>query len=342
MQSFYWPGHLKHDPGLLPQPVGGSANYYSEVPARAEILRAALLEHDVGPVLAPVDHGMDPIHAVHEEELTAFLRSAHRRMEATVGRERVVIPENFAVWRRGGRRSRSIWGELGYFCYDTSAPIFAATWDAAYWSAQCALSAADQVAAGAASAYALCRPPGHHAGPDSYGGFCYLNNAAIAAHHLIEQGARVAIVDIDFHHGNGTQAIFYNRNDLFFCSLHVDPNEDYPFYWGFPDERGAGAGEGFTANYPLSAHTGLGDYLSALDAGLAQVRAFGADCLVISLGFDGHRDDPVGGFQLDSESFAQIGAQIGALACPLVLVQEGGYAISRLSENLLAFLSGAL
>ncbi|MCB2038972.1 MAG: histone deacetylase family protein, partial [Ottowia sp.] len=215
----------------------------------------------------------------------------------------------FAVWRTPARVGKSIWAELGYYCYDTSSPIFARTWDAAYWSAQCAVSAAVDVHAGAPVAYALCRPPGHHASRDLYGGFCYLNNAAIAAQWLADHGARVAIVDVDYHHGNGTQAIFYARRDVLFCSLHADPDADYPFFWGFADERGEGPGLGTNMNFPLPLGTTADGYLAALDAALAYVGDFGADVVVLSLGFDTYVDDPVGGFRLTTADYARVGAR---------------------------------
>ena len=342
MQTFYHPDHIHHDPGVLPQPVGGSAGYYSEVAERGRILHAALEAAAFGPIARPRDHGTAPILAVHARSMVDFIRTAYTRMARETGREHVVVPENFAVWRTPARVGKSIWAELGYYCYDTSSPIFARTWDAAYWSAQCAVSAAVDVHAGAPVAYALCRPPGHHASRDLYGGFCYLNNAAIAAQWLADHGARVAIVDVDYHHGNGTQAIFYARRDVLFCSLHADPDADYPFFWGFADERGEGPGLGTNMNFPLPLGTTADGYLAALDAARAYVDNFGADVVVLSLGFDTYVDDPVGGFRLTTADYARVGARLAALGLPTVVVQEGGYCRPALAANVTHFFNGFL
>jgi acetoin utilization deacetylase AcuC-like enzyme len=195
------------------------------------------------------------------------------------------------------------------------------------------------VRAGERSAYALCRPPGHHAAAAMYGGFCYLNNAAIAAQWLRQQcGERVAVLDIDYHHGNGTQMIFYADPSVLFCSLHADPNEDYPFYWGGPDERGAGAGLGYNRNWPLPLGTDDAGYLAAVDDALAVIADYAPEYLVVSVGFDTAVGDPVGGFTLTPGGLAAVGEAIAALGLPAVLVQEGGYRLDMLAANSLAFL----
>ncbi len=236
-------------------------------------------------------------------------------------------------------------------------PILEGTWEAAYWSAQCALSAAEAVLAGEQVAYALCRPPGHHAARDLYGGFCFLNNAAIAARdlqtHLSHSrglrlgrsetgpGVRVALLDIDYHHGNGTQEIFYSDPTVLYCSLHADPDREYPYYWGGADECGEGAGEGANRNWPLPSKTGDATYLAALDEALGLIREFEARYLVISAGFDIVARDPVGGFTVTTDGLHEIGQRIAALSrhMPTVIVQEGGYLLERLGENAIAFLS---
>ncbi len=346
MRTFYAEQHRLHDPGLLPQPEGGSHNYYSEVARRGLLLRAAVADANLGPIDAPTDWGLDPILAVHDPEMVTLLRTAHTRMlheeHGGLRVPRVVLPETFAVRLRPARPPRSVWAHLGYYCFDTSSPLFARTWDAAYWAAQCALCAAQEVAAGARAAYALCRPPGHHAAADLFGGFCYLNNAAIAAQWLAGQGARVAVLDVDYHHGNGTQAIFYHRPDVLTLSLHVDPHADYPYFWGHADESGSGAGEGFNCNLPLPHGTQEAEYLHALDAALGRVRAFAPDCLLLSLGVDTYRDDPVGGFLLEAGSFRRVGAAVDSLHIPTVVVQEGGYALDALGPNVVSVLRGLL
>jgi acetoin utilization deacetylase AcuC-like enzyme len=191
---------------------------------------------------------------------------------------------------------------MGFFSFDTTCPILEGTWLAAYWSAQCAVTAAELVRRGSRAAYALCRPPGHHAGHDLYGGFCYLNNAAVAARAL-QRGSsdRVAVLDIDYHHGNGTQELFYSDPSVLFCSIHADPNVDYPFFWGGPDEDGEGAGKGLNRNWPLAHGTGEASYLVALDEALSVIRAFAPTYLLLSLGFDIMDGDPIplgGGFRV--------------------------------------------
>ena len=224
--------------------------------------------------------------------------------------------------------------ELGWYSHDSD-PVLDGTWEAATAAVDVALSAWRAVAeadAGAPRAYGLCRPPGHHAAADSFAGYCYLNNAAITAQAWVDRGARVAILDVDFHHGNGTQQLFYDRDDVLFVSLHADPADDYPYFLGFASERGWGAGEGYTRNFPLPPGTDWARYEPALDAAVEAVRKFAPDGLVVSLGTDTAAEDP-DSFQLVGDDFSRIGAAIGALATPTVILQEGGYALSVLGRN---------
>lgn len=344
MRIFWSPHHALHDPGVLAQPEGGSHNYYSEVARRGAIIFDALRAARLGDIAKAEDHGVGPIEAVHAPAFVELLRNAYERMVHEVHggayHPRVVLPETFAVRRPMQAAPRSIWAHLGFHCYDTSSPIFAQTWTAAYWAAQAALSGAHALLAGAPAAYALCRPPGHHASSDMYGGFCYLNNAAIAAQWLSDAGARVALLDLDFHHGNGTQEIFYRRGDMLTVSVHVDPDSEYPYFWGHAGERGEDAGEGANLNLPLPLGTDETGYLPALDQGLAAVRAFGPDMLVLSLGVDTYVDDPVGGFRLETGSFVRLGDRVRRLGVPVLVVQEGGYALDALGRNVCAFLRG--
>jgi len=319
--------------------VEGRPFITEEVPARAEILLAAALQ--VGSVIPPTDHGLAPILAVHDPDYVNFLRTAYAESAAL---SPGVAPAPVFTWtfatRHTGRKPRSVRGLLGYYAFGWGSPILEGTWQAAYWSAQCALTAADLVRHGQPVAYALCRPPGHHAARDLYGGFCYLNNAAIAARHL--QPGRVAILDIDYHHGNGTQAIFYTDPTVLYCSLHAHPDDDYPYYWGEAGERGEGPGEGFNRNWPLAQGTGDADYLAVLDEALAAVREFGPGALVVSAGFDITAGDPAGGFSLTASGLGEIGRRIARLqpeGLPTLIVQEGGYRLETLRQNALAFLS---
>ena len=234
---------------------------------------------------------------------------------------------------------RSPIGRAGYHLGDTACPIAAETWTAVRASAHAAVAAAREVAAGAPHAYALCRPPGHHAFSDMAGGFCYLNNAAIAAQALRERHTRVAVLDIDLHHGNGTQGIFYHRDDVLTLSVHVDPNDFYPYFWGHAAERGAGPGRGYNLNVPLPLGAGDDAFLGALEVALARMEAFCPGAVVLSLGLDASAADPFGGLAVSGDGFARIGARLGALAWPVALVQEGGYLSDVLGDNLYRFLA---
>jgi acetoin utilization deacetylase AcuC-like enzyme len=242
---------------------------------------------------------------------------------------------------RMDRIPTAIDGRAGWYCHAAETAITAGTWAAARAAAASALAAVRAVSGGARAAFALCRPPGHHATADQYGGYCFLNNAAIAAGALRAGGAaRVAVLDIDFHHGNGTQSIFYDRPDVLFASLHGDPAEAYPYYLGHADERGAGAGEGANLNYPMPPGTPFGPWGEALDDALARIRAHGAEALVVSLGVDAFREDPISFFRLDSPDFAEAGRRIGRLGLPAVFCMEGGYAIEAVGVNTVNVLEG--
>jgi acetoin utilization deacetylase AcuC-like enzyme len=238
---------------------------------------------------------------------------------------------------------RNIDGRVGYYCHASETAITGGTWRAALSSMASAQAATRAVAAGARAAFALCRPPGHHATQDQYGGYCFLNNAAVAADMLTHDGARrVAVLDIDFHHGNGTQEIFYRRGDVMFASIHGDPHDMYPYFVGHADERGQGAGEGTNLNYPLPPKTPYGPWAEALDDAIARIRAWGAEALVVSLGVDAYKDDPISFFRLDSPDFMDCGRRIGRMGLPTVFVMEGGYAIEKVGVNTVNVLEGFL
>ncbi|MGH7187508.1 MAG: histone deacetylase family protein, partial [Pseudomonadota bacterium] len=234
-----------------------------------------------------------------------------------------------------------IGARLAYYAIDASTPITATSWRAARGSANVALTAQAIMAKGERAAFALCRPPGHHAGRDFFGGYCFLNNAAIAAQAFIDGGAtRAAVLDVDFHHGNGTQGIFYDRNDLLFASLHGHPEDEYPYFVGFADERGEGAGEGFNLNYPLRPGTAWDGYRPALAGAIAEIDGFGPDALVVSLGVDTFKGDPISHFKLESEEFIRIGEMIARLKRPTLFVMEGGYAVEEIGLNAVNVLMG--
>ncbi|MGB8817009.1 MAG: histone deacetylase family protein [Rhizobiaceae bacterium] len=316
----------------------GAAQPNPEVPERADILLSAAREAGLKQE-TPHDYGLAPAAAVHTPEYMSFLQTIHERWQHIDGASDEVIP-NIHPNGRGGAYPASAVGHAGYHMADTSCPINAETWGSALRSAHTATHAADLVAQGEPAAYALCRPPGHHAFADMAGGFCYLNNAAIAAAKLQNHGSRVAILDVDLHHGNGTQGIFYARDDVLTVSIHADPIRFYPFFWGHADERGEGRGLGYNLNLPLPRKTGDDGFMTALSAGLQRVRAFAPDALVIALGLDAHESDPFDGLSVTTRGFSGIGSLIGATKLPTVLVQEGGYKNAALGENLQSFLGG--
>jgi acetoin utilization deacetylase AcuC-like enzyme len=330
--------HRRHDTaGVL---VEGRPLGSFELPERVEIILAALQAAGLGPVLSPRDHGLAPILALHDPEYVQFLRTVYDEQAAFYGEPGPVVTWTFAG-RHAARKPHTFHGLKGYYAFGWGTPILEGTWEAAYWSAQCALTAAHLVREGEPLAYALCRPPGHHAAADLYGGYCYLNNAGLAAHNLLPAG-RVAILDVDYHHGNGTQLLFYEHPDVLYCSLHAHPDEDYPYYWGDADERGAGPGLGTNHNVPLPRGIGDEDYLAALDGALDAVRGWAPRHLVLSVGFDGLEGDPEGGFCLTRDGLVEVARRITALALPTVIVQEGGYQPDRLGANAVAFLLALL
>ena len=327
-QRAHDPQHFMASGARLPNP---------EVPARVDILRAGA-EAAGCRFETPPDRGIGPLAAVNTSEYLAFLRTIHARWRRIAGAGPEVIPNIHPANRTDGYPLSAV-GQAGYHQADTACPISAETWDAAYWSAQTALAAAEAAAEGATT-YALCRPPGHHAFADLAGGFCFLNNAAIAAEALRARGLRPAILDIDVHHGNGTQGIFYHRADVLTVSIHADPARFYPFFWGHAQERGKGAGLGANLNLPLPRGTGDDAYLDALARALDRIDAFGADAVVVALGLDAHEADPFEGLAVTTAGFARIADAIARLGRPLALVQEGGYVSPALGDNLTSFLGG--
>lgn len=289
---------------------------------------------------APADYGIGPIAAIHTAEYLAFLETIYPRWREMEGAGAEVVP-NIHPDRRTASYPSSPVGQAGYHQADTACPIAEGTWEAAYWSAQTALHGAELVLKGEKTAYALSRPPGHHAFGDLAGGFCFLNNSAIAAQRFLDAGLRPAILDVDVHHGNGTQGIFYGRGDVLTVSIHGDPAEFYPFFWGHAHERGEGLGRGANFNLPLARGTGDALYLETLDAALKRIALFGADVIVVALGLDAHENDPFKQLAVTTPGFARITAAIRKAGRPFLLVQEGGYLSDDLSANLTSALEGA-
>jgi len=334
MQIFFDRRQLAHAPAL--ELHNGGWAEHAEKPSRAEIVAGRL-----GDCQKVRDFGRAPLARAHTADYLDFLESAHARWIAA-GRSGDAVGYTWPVVRRRPLDLDRIDALLGRYSYDAGTPITADTWDAAYWGAQTALSALAPLLDGSARAsFALCRPPGHHAGADYLGGYCYLNNAAIAAQGARDAGhARVAILDIDYHHGNGTQDIFWEDGSVFFASIHADPSTDYPFFWGHADEAGDGAGAGATLNLPLPRGTKLPAYLDALEQALAAIAAFDPSLLVLSFGADTFEGDPISHFAITRADYATIGGRIAAAGLPTLIVMEGGYAVAELGDNVASLLDG--
>ncbi len=330
--------HAAHDPATMaPSPSGRP--FYDRA-ARIEQLLGAV--HKLGLQTTPApDHGMAPIAAVHDPGYLHFLETAFERWQETPWAGPAVRAFGYAV-RHMQRCPDAITGQAGYYLSGETVPILRGTWQAAKTSAHVAVEGARRILDGAREAYSLCRPSGHHVYADIAGGFCYLNNAAVAAQVLASGEAKPAVLDVDVHHGNGTQSILYERDDVFFCSVHGDPRGLYPWYAGYVDETGAGRGLGCNLNLPLAAGTADTGYVEAVETGLATIRNFGASVLIISLGFDAHAGDPTANLAVTAEGFRTIGERIGSFGLPTLLVQEGGYIVEKLGDNLTAFLNGFL
>lgn len=287
------------------------------------------------------DHGWSPILDIHDAAYIDFLNtaSAQWRVLANAGPE--VVPHIHPV-RYMRAKPTGIMGLAGYYMNGTNCPIGPHTWSAAYSSAQSAVTGAHLLLAGEKSAYALCRPPGHHAHADLAAGFCFLNNCAIAANTLLRKFSKVAIIDIDVHHGNGTQEIFYDRDDVFCGSVHADPSDFYPFYQGYPDETGRGRGEDWNLNIPLRKGANSPEVVEAVTALMAKARSLGCSAIVVALGFDTFGGDPMGVFTVSTAGFADLATIFAASGLPTLFVQEGGYDGPHLSENVKSFMQGFL
>ena len=335
--------HVQHDPPH--EFLDGALIPVFETPARVTIIRAALERAGIGPLIAPRPAGLDAVRAVHDDGYLSYLETIYERWVVAGGAPEAVIPGTLAVRWMACRHDHPL-AAPGYYTFDTSAPIVAGTYAAARAAADSALTGAALLLEGQRFVYALCRPPGHHAGRDMCGGYCFLNNAAIAAEHLVRSDAGVtcAILDIDFHHGNGTQQIFYERGDVLFVSIHAAPDYQYPYFLGYAEERGVGAGAGRNLNLPLARGAGDAEYLAALDRALTAIADARPRFLVLSAGFDTFEGDPVaahgGGFALSAAAYPEIGRRVAALGLPTLIVQEGGYAIDALGDNVVALLQG--
>ena len=318
-----------------------------EKPSRADTIHDQLATDARFRFVDPTDHGRSPIEAVHHAGLIDFLDGAWDELHARTGRteffpEAMLHPALRAGMGPAPLPVDAVSG-LGYWCYETATPLAEGTYRAARASVDVALTAAEIVVGGARFAYGLCRPPGHHAAADVFGGFCFFNNAAIVAHHVAATtGSKVTVLDVDYHHGNGTQEIFYERDDVQFVSLHGDPKRAYPWYIGHAEETGSGAGRGTTVNVPLPAETPDDVYEIRLADVLSRIAAFGPSLVVLSLGVDTYWNDPISDLALTTEGYRRSGKLLGELGLPVVVLQEGGYDVEAIGRNVHAWLDGLL
>lgn len=340
MRAVYTDLHAVHAPKTYLR--NGKVSPYKDVPER--VVSMLDVARDLGfDIVAPRDFGEAPLLRVHSTEYLHFLATAFERWQVLVADgdgSDFAYADRYSVRHYQNRLPSSIQGQIGYYLSGSSVPIVESTYTAIVASANTALEAAEALLAGDRAAYAICRPPGHHAYRDLAGGYCYLNNTALAVEHLKTRFPRIAVFDVDVHHGNGTQGLFYERGDVFFSSIHADPNHAYPFYSGYADETGKGAGAGTTLNLPLPIGTSDAVYFEALASAIGAIRRFDPDALVISLGLDAHRDDPQGLFALSTDAFRVIGEVIGEMDLPTLFVQEGGYAVGDVGASLAAFMRG--
>jgi acetoin utilization deacetylase AcuC-like enzyme len=339
MRTFFSEKHRLHFPqGEL---HGGELVTPFERPSRIEHVLRRLGERGFPAVEDPGHVDMAPVERVHAPDFLAFLATAWSEWKAAGFAGEIIATSWPARRMLGARPPRHIDGKVAWYALASETAMTSGTWDAARASCASAQAAQRLVASGTRSAFALCRPPGHHAAIDMYGGYCFINNAAVVAEMFRADGAgRVAVLDVDFHHGNGTQDIFYDRDDVLFASLHGHPEDAYPYFTGYADERGAGRGEGCTLNYPMRPGTHYAEWSAALDDAIARIRAYGAEALVVSLGVDAFEEDPISFFKLTSADFMDCGRRIAGLGLPTVFVMEGGYAIEAVGINTVNVLEG--
>lgn len=315
-----------------------------EKPERVDSVLAELGRRGLGRIVTPHGVPLMSLERIHTPRYLHFLRGAWNEWVALdpANAKKDALP---SVWPVRTLRSDiepdNFTARMGLYSMDSGTPLTAGTWTAAKTGADCAVNAAHALRLGERSAFVLSRPPGHHAGADFFGGYCFLNNAALAAQHMLDDGARkVAIIDIDYHHGNGTQSIFYQRDDVLFISIHADPRNEYPFYLGHADERGEGAGHGFNLNLPLAAGSSTQAWFSALETACIRIGSFAPDALVVSLGVDTFAGDPLSRFSLQSADYLKVGERLAWLNLPTAFIFEGGYAIKELGVNVVNVLEG--
>jgi acetoin utilization deacetylase AcuC-like enzyme len=339
MKTIYNADHAKH--AAQHEFFRGEKVEAFEKPSRADFVLNAVREAKLGEIVSPQSFPDAAITRVHSERYVNFIRGAHDE-HLKVGGTGDAFP---SVWSIRGMRNdvepKNFAARMGLYSFDSGTPLTPGTWAAARAGADCALTGAKFLNEGERSAFVLTRPPGHHAGSDFFGGYCFLNNAAIAAQALLDKGCkRVAILDVDYHHGNGTQEIFYARDDILFVSIHADPLTDYPFFLGHADETGEGEGRGFNVNFPLPQGVSSIDWFTTLDVAIKRVADFKADAVVVSLGVDTFEGDPISHFNIATKDYPKLGAAVAKLNLPTLWVLEGGYAVAEIGTNVAATLAG--
>ena len=344
IRAFYHPEQAIHNPQQFMRL--GRISDATDVPARTEQLLAALNRMGIS-VQQPQDYRRQAAEAVHPPHYLDFLETAYQRWIQLPGHGPEVLPNTFPYWNgdpahdaRPPCPTDYVVAQAGYYQGDLAVPIGEHTWNSVLRSSHSATAGADALLDGVQIAYALCRPSGHHCRADRAEGFCYLNNAAIAAQRLRGRFGKVAVLDIDAHHGDGTQEIFYRRDDVLTVSVHVDPDHYNPFFTGRVHETGHGTGQGFNLNIPLDPGTGDKEYLDAVSQGVGAVRAFGAEALVLAIGYDTHVEDPLSMVQVTTPAFRKAGEIVGTLDMPTLVIQEGGYQVSIIGDCLEGFLTG--
>jgi acetoin utilization deacetylase AcuC-like enzyme len=339
MKVIYTEAHRKR--ASKTELYGGELVRPFECPERMDYILGRFRETEFGKIIAPHEVQSDALAKIHDKGYLSFLKSAWNDWKSEGFKGEAIV----TVWPSRSMPSTHIpdfiEGKIGYYCLAAETSISNGTAEAAWASLDVALSGAEHVLAGDGAAFSLCRPPGHHASRDQYGGYCFINNAAVAAQHMRDSGLdKVAVLDIDFHHGNGTQAIFYSRSDVLFLSLHGDPMAAFPHFLGHSDEIGDGEGEGFNFNYPMPVGTSFSKWSTALDSALQHISNFGADAVVVSLGVDTFEKDPISFFKLASNDFITMGERISMLDMPTLFVMEGGYAVEEIGINTVNVLMG--
>ena len=330
--------HRQHFPtGEL---YGGQLVRPFECPERWEFIMGRLQDQGFTDFVDPGDLDWAPVSQLHDAGFLKFLETAWPLWQAE-GFKGEALPTVIPARRMQQREPEHIDGKLGYYCMAIETAITAGTWAAATASAAIAQTGQKIVSAGERASFSLCRPPGHHAAKDLYGGYCFLNNAGIAAQGFLNDGAgRVAILDVDFHHGNGTQDIFYDRDDVLFVSLHGRPEDAFPHFLGYADETGEGRGEGYNVNYPMPPGTPFAEWGEALEQGCRRITDFSPDVVVVSLGVDTYEKDPISFFKLKEDDFTTYGERISKLGLPTHFVMEGGYAVEEIGINTVNVLTG--